>query len=258
MWVRGSVLRVLDSRHVAGLRVFREKEIGPGTWPAIIDLGMWREVQERRAYRSVVNKEKFRATRFYLLRGLVWCGKCGARMQGTTVTGRHVYQCSTRQLKDKSQRCFRSAGAIALEAFVKDAAIGVLEHLDVTGSASASMLSDADSAAIEADRAEIAELKEAWDSQEIKTAEYRQMRKAVEDRIKRIQAKTIVRPAIEILEGMVGPDARKTWDAFERAGNWDRLNAVLRFLIAAVRIDGAPVAGGSFDYGRIDIEPNEI
>jgi hypothetical protein len=41
------------------------------------------------------------------------------------------------------------------------------------------VLSDEDHAAIEVDRAEIAELKDMWDRQEIRTAEYRQMRKVV-------------------------------------------------------------------------------
>jgi hypothetical protein len=258
LWERQSVLRVLDSHHVAGLRVFRGSEIGPGTWPAIIGAGMWREVQERRSYRSAVAKNAKGDEWFYLLRGLVWCRKCGKRMQGKRISGRRTYVCFNGQNKDKTQRCYRTVGQATLDAFVKDAAIDVLEHLDVTGSESAAVLSDADNEAIDADRAEIAELTEMWDNQELTTREYRRMRKVVDDRINRIQAKTVVRPAVEVLEGLVGPDARKNWDAFEKAGNWERLNAVLRFLIAAVRISGAPVTGGSFDYGRIDIEPNEI
>ena len=36
----------------------------------------------------------------------------------------------------------------------------------------------------------------------------------------------------------------------------ERLNAVLRFLFAAVIIDEHRAPRGSFDYSRIDIEPN--
>jgi site-specific DNA recombinase len=89
------------------------------------------------------------------------------------------------------------------------------------------VLSDADSAAIDADQAE---LKAMWDAREISTSEYREMHKTVEDRIRKIEAKTVIRPVLEVLDGMTGPDARKTWEAHEKAGDTKRLNAVLRFL----------------------------
>lgn len=50
-WSAPRARDVLDSRHVAGIRVFRGEEIGDGEWPAILDRGMWQEVRERRAYR---------------------------------------------------------------------------------------------------------------------------------------------------------------------------------------------------------------
>jgi hypothetical protein len=258
-WSIQTVLRLLDSRHVAGIRVFRGKEIGPGVWPAIIDPMMFREVQERRAFRSAVTKATYGPKRFYLLRGLLWCTKCGMRMSGRTeYDGRRVYVCNNFRSADGGPRCYRRAGAASLEGFVKDAAIDLLERLDVTGAEAAAVLSDEDKAAIEADRAELAELKAMWDAQEMPTSEYRQMRKTVQDRINRREAKTIIRPAAEVLEGMTGPGARATWDAHEKAGDLERLNAVLRFLFAAIRIGENSAPAGSFDYGRIGIEQNKL
>jgi hypothetical protein len=179
-------------------------------------------------------------------------------MVGKSLNGRPAYICANHISPDRAQRCYRTAGAAFLEAFIKDAAISLLERLDVTGRETASVLSAADAGAIAADRAELAELKEMWDNQEITTSEYRQMRKTVEDRIGRIEAKTIVRPAAEILDGMTGPHARRTWEAYEKAGDAARLNAVLRFLFAAVRIDENRSPRGTFDYGRVQIEQNEI
>jgi site-specific DNA recombinase len=147
------LLHLLDSRHVAGIRVFRGEEIGQGNWPAIIDEGMFREVQPIPVHRT-------------------------------------------------ARKCYRGVGVTTLDAFVKDAAIDLLERLDVTGAVSASVLSDADNAAIDADQAGLAELKAMWDAREITTTECREMRKTVE----------------------------------EKAGNRERVNAVLRFLFAAVRI----------------------
>lgn len=256
-WTMQTIVRLLRSRHVAGIRVFRGEEIGPGMWPAIIGEAMFREVQERRAFRSAVMRGRQERQRFYLLRGLLWCAKCGTRMSGRPDTGgRPVYVCTN--FRGSGPKCYRRAGAATLEGFVKDAAISLLERIDVTGAVAASVLSDADNAAIDADRVELAELKAMWDAREITTSEYRAMRKTVEDRIRKIEAKTIIRPAVEILEGMTGPGARKTWEAHEKAGDIERLNAVLRFLFAAIRIGESTAPGGRFDYGRIDIEQNKL
>lgn len=259
-WSIPNVLRLLDSRHVAGIRVFRGQEIGPGIWPAIIDEAMFREVQERRAFRSAITRPQYERRRFYLLRGLLWCSKCGVRMSGRPEPGgRTVYVCNNfRPAEPGAAKCYRRAGAASLEGFVKDAAVDLLERLDVAGAATMALLTEDDKAAIEADQAELAELKAMWDAREIKTHEYRSMRKKVQDRIDKLQAKTVIRPGVEVLEGMTGPHARATWDAHEQAGNLERLNAVLRFLFAAIRIDESRAGNGSFDYGRIHIEQNQL
>jgi hypothetical protein len=180
-------------------------------------------------------------------------------MSGRPDSANHgrVYVC-TNFRADSAAKCYRRAGANTLEAFIKDAAINLLERLDVSGAVSATVLSDADNAAIDADQAELAELKAMWDAREVTTSEYRAMRKTVEDRIRKIEAKTVIRPAVEVLDGMTGPGARKTWEALEKAGDVARLNAVLRFLFAAIRIGESTGRSGVFDYGRIEIEQNAL
>jgi DNA invertase Pin-like site-specific DNA recombinase len=258
-WTASQVLGILDSRRAAGIRVFRGEEIGPGIWPPIISEAMFREVQERRAYRSAVNAEIYPARRFFLCRGLVWCAKCGRRMAGKSNGGAVArYGCYGDKERHGLEPCGRRISAGLLESFAADAAITLLERLTVTGGESAALLSAADHAAIEADRAEIAELKDMWDRQEIRTAEYRQMRKAVEDRIRKIEAKTVIRPGAEVLDGLTGPGARAAWEALGQAGEQERLNAVLRFLFAAIRIGESRAPSGTFDYGRIEIEQNAI
>jgi hypothetical protein len=97
-----------------------------------------------------------------------------------------------------------------------------------------------------------------WTSREISTREYRQMRKTIEDRISALRRKTIVRPTAEVLAGLVGPDARAAWNQLVERHEVERLNAVLRFLFAAVIIDEHRAPRGIFDYSRIDIEPNPL
>jgi site-specific DNA recombinase len=240
---------------VAGIRVFRGQEVGDGDWAPIIDRGSWAEVQERRSYRASASDR--RGWRFYLLRGLVVCKKCGWRMAGSTSKDA-AYMCA-RHTYLGPERCHRRIGAARLEGFVTDAAVELLTHLDVTGAPSAAIaLSAADEAAINTDEAELAELKDMWTSRELSTREYRAMRKTVEDRITTLRRKTIVRPTVEVLAGLVGVDARTAWNRLAAGGEVERLNPVLRFLFAAVIIDEHRAPRGTFDYSRIEIEPNPL
>ena len=159
--------------------------------------------------------------------GLVVCKKCGTHMSGSR--GRAPSYLCTRRNELGPTRCTRRIHASMLEAFVTDAAVQLLTHLDVTGAPSAATaLSAQDEAAIAADERELAELKDMWTSWELSTREYRAMRKTVEDRITTLHRKTIVRPTIEVLAALVGPHTRACWDQLAAQGEWQRLNAVLR------------------------------
>ncbi|HET6356583.1 recombinase family protein [Streptomyces sp.] len=255
-WNAPRVRDLLDNRHVVGIRVFRGEEIGDGVWPAIIDRGMWMEVRERRAYRAAATATSERSSRFYLLRGVVTCTGCGKVMGGSGGTGAR-YVCNHTHRLDVP-RCSRAVSAPILEEFVAEAAINLLERLDPTDAPTPSTLSEEERAAIEADRQELDDLKDMWESQELKTREYREMRRTVEARIAEIERKMIVRPTAEVLDGLVGPHARESWEELEDAENYQRMNAVIRFLFAAVKIKEATKKGRQFDYGRIDIGQNPI
>ncbi|WP_060906922.1 recombinase family protein [Streptomyces scabiei] len=255
-WNASRVRDLLDNRHVAGIRVFRGEEVGDGEWPAIIERGMWLEVRERRAYRAAKWTHGKSPTRFYLLRGVVTCTGCGKVMGGSGGSGAK-YVCQRTQRLD-IPRCNRAVSAPILEEFVSEAAVNLLERLDLSEAPTPSELTDEDRTAIEADRRELDELKDMWQKQELKTREYREMRKIVEVRIAEIERKMIVRPTTEVLEGLVGSHARASWEALKEAEDYERMNAVMRFLFAAVKVKEAAKKGRYFDYGRIDIEQNPI
>lgn len=255
-WQHQTVLSLLDCHHVAGLRVYRGVEIGPGSWPAIIPVGMFREVQERRGYRAAAGRAKAEAERtgkYYTLRSLVWCTACGVRMAGGTNKGRPTYQCSAER---DGKACRRRISASVLEPFAADAAIRMLTHLDVTGREAAAVLSSDDADTIAADQEQLTEAARMWARKQISKAEYEVMRKEISERIKTAQRKAIVRPAVEVLEGMTGPGAEAAWRTLEQQGDHERINALYRFLFAAVRIDASSTRGRAVDYSRIDIEPN--
>ncbi|MGH4010895.1 MAG: recombinase family protein [Pseudonocardiaceae bacterium] len=255
-WLPESVHAVISSRHVTGIRVFRKQDYGDGDWPVIIDRGTWSEAQERRAYRA--SAYRARPFRFYLLRGLVMCKDCARAMGGAMNNGKPYYACTRRRDRTGSA-CIRRIYAPKLEAFVTDAAVQLLSGLDISGTPRATLaLPQADEAAISADEAELVGLKDMWTHRELSTREYRAMRKTIEDRISALRRKTIVRPTVEVLSGLVGPCARAAWEALAASGDLQRLNAVLRFLFAAVIIDAHHGTPGTFDYSRIEIEPNPL
>jgi hypothetical protein len=253
-WNAGSVRALLDSRHVAGIRMHRGVEIGPGNWPAIIDSGTWEEVRARREYRSAEGRQDSVKKRFYLLRGLVMCSRCGTLMSGSKKRPTANYVCN-RHGRNGDQKCSRSIGAESLEGFVIDAAINLLGKLRVDGRLAASNIPETAAESIEADQQQLAELNEMWTAKEISTAEYRKMRKEIQGRIAKAQRKVVVRPMV-LLDGLTGEGAREAWFADDMTD--ERRNAVLRFLFSAVLIDAPTKLGRYMDWERIRIEQNPL
>ncbi|TDU06488.1 DNA invertase Pin-like site-specific DNA recombinase [Streptomyces sp. 846.5] len=253
-WTAGTVRALLDSRHVASIRVHQGEEVGLGNWPAIIDAGTWQETRTMREYRSAWHSEHVGRRRFYLLRGLTMCKRCGTLMSGTSLGNTFQYQC-TRKHRNDNQRCVRKILALPLEKFVQDAAIDLLGRLSVSGQFETNVLSDRVSQAVEADEQQLAELNEMWTGKEITTAEYRKMRKEIQSRISKAQSRRVVRP-MKLLEGLTGPNARIAWLADDMTD--ERRNAVLRFLFSAVIIGEATTPKGVFDWTRIDIDQNPL
>ena len=102
-WSIPTVLRLLD-RGSGGIRVFRGQEIGPGMWPAIIGEAMFREVQERRAFRSAVTRDAVEQ------RGSTCCAACCRALsaargcRSARAGGRPVYVCTNFRPTDGQRR----------------------------------------------------------------------------------------------------------------------------------------------------------
>ncbi|MFR0356656.1 recombinase family protein [Streptomyces sediminimaris] len=252
-WQGTNIRNLLSQPFLAGIQVYRGEQIGTGNWPAIIDLGQWQEVQEVRSYRAAQHTEGKRPQRYYLLRGVATC-TCGQRMAGSKTKAKANYRC-TRMAFNGEGKCQRVIAADPLEAAVKDVALEVLEKLDVTGHKPATTSRpETDVKADEDDARQLQELNQMWLAKEVPTPEYRTMRRAIEDRIKERQRRTVQRP-VAVLQGIAGPDARKAWAELENERNYARMNAIYRFLFSAVIIHPAKKMGRGLDLGRIEIEP---
>lgn len=83
-------------------------------------------------------------------------------------------------------------------------------------------------------RAKLEELKQLFlTDDDFTTAEFHAMRAVVLKRMKERQRKTVKRP-IAVLEGIAGPDAESNWERLEKEEDYARMNAIYRFLFAAV------------------------
>jgi site-specific DNA recombinase len=88
--------------------------------PAIIGRDLFDQVAVR-LHRNRVELAG-RASRRYLLRGLVWCGKCGLRMRGDPNRGTPCYRCSGRdRLRKAATGCLERTKAAQLDTAVWDA-----------------------------------------------------------------------------------------------------------------------------------------
>jgi site-specific DNA recombinase len=254
-WSEAAIRHQLRNTRVAGIAVHHGREIGVGKWPAIISRAQWDFVQELLTFRSAAAQKQrdTRNRRTYILRGLVICGKCGTTMAGCSGT---VYRCSRANRQD-GMKCARTMHAESLEKFVEDAAIRFLENLSVSPKRRPTAATEAAEREIEEDEQQLKDLHEMWKAKEIPTDQYRKDRREIQARINLNEKKLVVRgKSPEAIADLIGPDAKAKWAKLTD----ERKNSVLRFLFRAVIIgphDGK-AHPDTIDYGRIDIEPNDL
>jgi site-specific DNA recombinase len=93
-WRPTELRRLLANPRYAGQRVHRGEVIGPGTWPAIVDLDSWRAVQGVLADPS---RHKAGRPERYLLSGVARCAVCGGRIYGAREPRGRTYLCESRR-----------------------------------------------------------------------------------------------------------------------------------------------------------------
>src|SRR4030095_16862343 len=111
LWGGQAVRMLMGSRYHAGVRVFRGEPVGRGVWPVVFDTPTWEELGRARAFRASTWKAaRPSPPRFFLLRGLVVCRRCGVRMIGGRGRDRALYRCSRTHRVDEG-KCTRTIQA---------------------------------------------------------------------------------------------------------------------------------------------------
>jgi DNA invertase Pin-like site-specific DNA recombinase len=263
-----SVRSILSSPTIAGRRVHRGVEIGPGNWAAILDADTWQSVRSRLSGTRVIRRRDGRdypvsaavftgnsgrtGRRYALTGGLTRCAVCGAPLAGCRVNRASG---SVPYLRCQPSRGGRACVGIAMgpvEGYVRDA---LFEQLDSPGFRRA--LADDEHtdrreeltralSAVDAQRAELADL---WGGGGMSTAEWTTARGGLDRRESTLRGELLtLPPAPSGLEGIDG--AREAWPAM----TLDERREFLRLFIARVVVDRAnPSARGDVEC-RVRIE----
>lgn len=135
LWEPVSVNAMLRRPRYVGVRVHHGIEY-PAKWPAVFDPQTWDRIQL--TLRTTADKCANRSNgRVYLLTGLVHCGKCGTRMNGSSKQEpgrerRHIYMCRTEGTKQRRHGCggvCRSAET--LDYWITEAVLSRLDNPDL-------------------------------------------------------------------------------------------------------------------------------
>lgn len=177
-WLPQTVRRMILAPRLSGQREHRGEILGKAEWPAILRP---RQTADLRSLLTDPGRRTNRAARRYLLKGLLRCGHCGARMQGRPrADGARRYGC----IRGPGQAgCGRTwILADTLEAFVAEA---VLYRLD--SPALAELLSgshdDVTPDSLEADQRQLEELATAYAERAITLREWLTARAPIDRRI---------------------------------------------------------------------------
>jgi hypothetical protein len=262
-----SVRSFLTSPTIAGRRVHRGDDVGPGNWAASLDMDTWQAVRARLAGARIIRRRDGRdhpvtaalfaansgrtGRRYLLTSGLAVCGVCGAPLAGCRVNRAGG---SVPYLRCQPSRGGRACVGIAMDptdAHVRDALFAELdkpEFLDAIGADDHAARRDELTAALTAVDSDRADLAREWGSGGLKMAEWRDARAELNQREHRLRAELA---AIPVPQRKIHiDDARGAWPVM----TLDERREFLRMFIAVVRVDRAVAGARSSVENRVTIE----
>jgi len=245
-WTMEAVRGMLMRPSLAGLRE-HNGQLVKAPWPAIIDPDMHHRIRARVA--ANVNAGR-RAARRYLLTGIAYCGRCGAKMVGRTskVRGGMNYLC----LKLYGGCNGLSCTAPPLEALVTNTIFDVVESPDFRKRLGQANGRDADlDAQRESLNARAAELARMWADGELTRQEWSEARARLKEHLDCLGELEAETARDSPLDRWVDSSLRDAWPSL----TLDQRRAIAAGVIAKVVIGPHPAgARPRFDSRRVTIE----
>lgn len=253
-WSSKSLLDILRSPRIAGLRVHRGEVVGQAAWSAIIDQDTHEALLAELSNRSRgAGKPALR----HWCNGLLWCVRCGHYLSaGYVRAGVHRYWCNPNR-----GGCARTAiNGPQVEAELESQVLGYLTRTDVltTLARGRSEGSAADTrAAIAEDEQQLRALSRMWAEKQITLDEYAEARTIIERRIKSARGALLSVVPDRVRAVLSSGDVQATWGSLDAAARRE----VTQTILHALGYKGWSVAPADlkkarrFDAERLDLMP---
>lgn len=244
-WSSKTLIDVLRSPRIAGLRVHHGEVVGKAAWPAIVSL----ETHEQLVAQLAANSHgRGKLALRYWCNQLLWCDRCGQHLSGSWIVGeKHRYWCATNKNP-------RGCGKIGIAGLPVEQEIErqVLKYLG-RGDVLAALANGVSSAAIEEtrrladeDERQLKELARAHGNRQISMPEWLEARAPVEARLRGYrQTLTAVVP-LRVRRVLEAEDQRAAWDQLEPMGKRE----VARVILASGGFKGWVVAPADLSKPR--------
>ncbi|MGI8711105.1 MAG: recombinase family protein [Acidimicrobiales bacterium] len=247
-WRASTLRNMLLSPRLAGLRSYRGDVVGGAAWPAVLERDTWEKVL---AMLTDPSRRQERPGRASLLYGLIYCGRCGAKLTVAPVSGRNAYRCTKAPGRPSCNGI--SIVSTATETLIVDAVLRLFDSPEFAEAlARGDAPNDDDGAAgeITAAQSRLAELAEMWAGGEITRAEWMTARRSLESAVEAAQRRVSRRRPTTALDGVDGPGAlRSAWTELPVS----RQRAVLAAIIDRIVIGPARRGYNKFDPARVDV-----
>jgi site-specific DNA recombinase len=247
-WLPNVLRNILISPRVVGLRAYKGSMVGKAKWPAILPSATQKKL--KRIFDQPSRRRQGAAR--HLLTGLLYCGKCGAKMVAGNNNSKVAYVC-------KKGPGFEGCGGLSVIAEGVEAVVGSSVRLRLDDRVFAAeferrRLAETDAhlgAELARDEGALAEVQAMFTAHEISRAEYLDMRADIRERIEARE---------KVLRRMARRQGSKRSDRHAAAEAWDKATTkeqrpVLAELVAQIRVGPAVKRGrNNFDPNRVVIE----
>jgi hypothetical protein len=244
-WSPQTLRRMLGSARIAGQREHHGEVVAAAEWEAIITPAESAEIRGRLAD---PDRRTNKATRRYLLRGLLACSHCGERLVARPRSGGiRRYACASGPGFSGCGRTYINADEV--EQFV---AAAVLYRLDspelqaaLDGRRQAAPQSERWWEEADAAQAQLDELATAYGEREITLKEWLAARKPIEQRLSAARKQLAKTSRSNVLDGYAG-------NAAALREQWDSLDLSQQHAIVPAVLDHVTVGPGRRGYNRFD------
>ena len=233
-WCRTTVMGIMKSARVAGLRSYKGEVVGEALWDAILDRPTWEAVNA--AIARPTRAAGWNA-RVHLLAGFVTCGACSSPMSSAKNSkGRFSYACSTQRGGCASV----SIGAAKFEAAVVELVLAYAEQADTTVKPDHS----AEDREIERLNTSLVDLQQAYDDGDLDVADYVAATKGTRAKL----AEVTKARAKQVAASSTSPavDAEK-WKTLSLSQQRALIGQVLETLV----VEKAEAKGAKFTMARV-------